>query len=178
MVRLYGAFCLFPSNDPPNTLEMLSPFAGKEAIATVGVRIGRTTAHVVLYLCSALLGGAPPQRVLMGVALAAAAVWAVTLRKVEALARGEGTPRPSLPPPPSPPMRKGLVERTLKGGLALGNGGGGLVGGGVGGGVDGIRRRENVRGISGGVSSSSASAMSGGERNGTVLTNGGKRKDL
>eukprot|EP00903_Cladosiphon_okamuranus_P007866 g7604.t1 len=57
---------------------------GKEAIATVGVRIGRTTAHLALYLCSALLGGAPPQRALMGVALVAAAAWAVTLRKATA----------------------------------------------------------------------------------------------
>lgn len=68
--------------------------SGKEAIATVGVRIGRTAAHVTLYLCSAVLGGAPPQRVLMGVALLTAVLWAVTLKRVEVLTReGGGSPR-------------------------------------------------------------------------------------
>lgn len=77
---------------------------GKEAIATVGVRIGRTCAHMALYLCSSLVGGAPPQRALMGVALAAAAAWAVALRNVEVLAKktgGEYRRAPSSPPPPS-----------------------------------------------------------------------------
>lgn len=64
--------------------------SGKEAIATVGVRIGRTAAHVTLYLCSAVLGSAPPQRVLMGVALVTAVLWAVTLKRVEVLSRDWG----------------------------------------------------------------------------------------
>lgn len=64
--------------------------SGKEAIATVGVRIGRTAAHITLYLCSAVLGGAPPQRVLMGVALVTAVLWAFTLKRVEVLTREGG----------------------------------------------------------------------------------------
>lgn len=67
-----------------------SSFPGKEAIATVGVRIGRTAAHVTLYLFSAALGGAPPQRVLMGMALITAVLWAVTLKRVEVLASEGG----------------------------------------------------------------------------------------
>ncbi|CAM9998195.1 unnamed protein product, partial [Ectocarpus sp. 6 AP-2014] len=79
---------------------------GKEAIATVGVRIGRTTAQVLLYLCSAVLGGTPPQRALMGVALVLSVAWGATIRKVEALARRGGGPLPS--PPPSPSKQRGV----------------------------------------------------------------------
>eukprot|EP00752_Nemacystus_decipiens_P016503 g14752.t1 len=117
---------------------------GKEAIATVGVRIGRTTAHIALYLCSALLGGAPPQRALMGVALGAAAAWAVTLRKVEELARARDKSRvPSpLPSPRLPPSKKhaavdkaGLVAGSVGGADAEGKGG-----------ADQRLRRRDIRG--------------------------------
>lgn len=129
------------------------PIPGKEAIATVGVRIGRTTAHIALYMCSALLGGAPPQRALMGVALAAAAVWAVTLRKVEALARTRDKSRPvsPCPSPPTPPSKKRAAVGVLppkhgfdKGGLVAGSDG--EVGAeGTTGTGGGLRRRE-IRG--------------------------------
>lgn len=62
-------------------------FSGKEAIATVGVRIGRTAAHVTLYCCSALMGSSAPQRGLMAVALVAAVLWAITLRRVQGLGK-------------------------------------------------------------------------------------------
>lgn len=66
---------------------VLTLFSGKEAIATVGVRIGRTAAHVTLYCCSALMGSSAPQRGLMAVALAAAVLWAITLRRVQVLGK-------------------------------------------------------------------------------------------
>lgn len=59
--------------------------SGKEAIATVGVRIGRTTAHVALSLCVQTGRGATTQRVLMTLALFAAGLWAWALRWVEML---------------------------------------------------------------------------------------------
>lgn len=105
--RLRSWFYLLPFTLRVCFPTIISHRTGKEAIATVGVRIGRTAAHMALYLCSSLVGGAPPQRALMGVALAAAAAWAVTLRKVEALAKRTGgehrasSSAPPLPPPPS-----------------------------------------------------------------------------
>lgn len=84
----------------------------------------------------------------MGVALAAAAVWAVTLRKVEALARvrdrsREALPSPSPPPPPSEeqavvgvlPPKHGFRKITVTSGSAKG---------GVG--ADGGLRRRETRG--------------------------------
>lgn len=59
--------------------------SGKEAIATVGVRIGRTTAHVALSLCVQTGRGAATQRVLMILALFAGGLWAWALRWVELL---------------------------------------------------------------------------------------------
>lgn len=127
-------------------------FAGKEAIATVGVRIGRTAAHVALYLGSALLGGAPPQRALMAVALAAAAVWAVTLRKVEVLASQPDDSVPSPAPPPRPSKQRKVVG-VLPAKLGVGGNGSYIGGAGADGGVGtgGLRRREVRRGAETGV---------------------------
>lgn len=70
---------------PPRTI------AGKEAIATVGVRVGRTVAHVVLYIFSVALGGAPPLRTLMGLAIVASSIWTLALRRVENISGGVGS---------------------------------------------------------------------------------------
>lgn len=139
-------------------------FAGKEAIATVGVRIGRTAAHVALYLGSALLGGGPPQRALMGVALAAAAVWAVTLGKVDALASQLDdsplpSPAPPAPAPPPPPSKRQEVVGVLPAKLGV-DGNGSYTGGASaesGAGTEGLRRR----GVKGGGADRGISALNG-----------------
>lgn len=78
--------CIISSylTNPNDTVKL---FSGKEAIATVGVRIGRTAAQVTLYCCSALMGSSAPQRGLMAVAFAAAVLWAITLRRVQVLGK-------------------------------------------------------------------------------------------
>lgn len=80
----------------------------------------------------------------MGVALAAAAAWAVTLRKVEALARARDkslAPSPPPSPPPPPSKKRAAID---KAGLVAG----GVVGAGAEGRIgaeEGLRRRE-IRG--------------------------------
>lgn len=56
----------------------------------MGIRMGRTAAHVLLYLLSVALGGAPAQRVLMALGIVAAGLWAMALREVEVLAARRG----------------------------------------------------------------------------------------
>lgn len=85
----------------------------------------------------------------MGVALGTAAVWAVTLRKVEALA---GTRNKSLvPSPPPPPSKKQVAVGLLppkhgvdKAGLVAGSGSGAGAEGKTG--ADGGLRRREIRG--------------------------------
>lgn len=113
----------------------------------------------------------------MGVALAAAAVWAVTLRKVEALASraDDSLPSPTLPPPP-PPSKQQEVAGVLSAKLGVGgngscNGGAGTERG-AGAGAGGLRRRE-VRG--GGDTGVSATSIGNTARtNGDIMT----RKEL
>lgn len=114
----------------------------------------------------------------MGVALAAAAVWAVTLRKVDALASqlDDDDSSPSPAPPPPPPSKRQEVVGVLPAKIGVdGNGcytGGASAEGGAG--TDGLRRR-GVKGVGGadkGVSASNGNS---------ARTNGGyrdPRKDI
>lgn len=165
------------------------PNPGKEAIATVGVRIGRTAAHVALYLLSALLGGAPPQRALMGVALAAAALWAVTLRKVEALTRTRDKSRTRLPSPspPPPPSKKRVAVGVLspkhggdKARLDAGSDSGASTEGRSGADA-GLRRRETRGEVNGDVSFANGRHSTAAHINGNGKNGNGKnltRKEL